>query len=292
MFGRRRRQATAAREAERTALFARLAERPDHICPFLGLSSERTAFLDGVSDEHRCFASVEPAPLSAEQQTRVCQQRGYGNCPRYLRGVLVIPTDELDALRRPTPAVVPAAPRPRPARREPGRLSSLLLAVLVLMIFGIAGTSATYLVMTVDGPLIGGSGEPTPSPTPSPRPSRTPAPTATPTPDPTPVAGDVFAYYEVSVERGTNTLFRGTDELVVDFNDSSFARVEPRDGPDGEAEWVTLDGDLVGWAYRAPESGDFRIRAVFLDGSGSRSSYDLDDEAVRTVPEATPAPAP
>ena len=105
MFGRRKREeeaaAEAAREAERRALFAKLAKRPEHICPFLGLASERTEYVEGISDEHRCFAFGDPAPISAEQQTRVCQERGYGNCPRYLRGVLVIPTEELEALRRP-----------------------------------------------------------------------------------------------------------------------------------------------------------------------------------------------
>ena len=41
-------------------------------------------------------------------------ERGYGNCPRYLRGVLVIPTEELEALRRPLPPVRPPARRHRP----------------------------------------------------------------------------------------------------------------------------------------------------------------------------------
>lgn len=104
MFGRRKREevaaAEAARESERRALFERLAQRPENICPFLGLEDERAGYVDGVSDEHRCFAFGDPAPLSAEQQTRVCQERGYGNCPRYLRGVLVIPTSELEALRQ------------------------------------------------------------------------------------------------------------------------------------------------------------------------------------------------
>ena len=103
MFGRRKREeqaaAEAAREEERRLLFARLAERPENVCPFLGLDEQRAGYVDGVSDEHRCFAFGDPVPLSAEQQTRVCQERGYGNCPRYLRGVLVIPTSELEALR-------------------------------------------------------------------------------------------------------------------------------------------------------------------------------------------------
>ena len=74
-----------------------------------------------ISDDHRCYAFGDPAPLSAEQQTRVCQERGYGNCPRYLRGVLVIPTEELEALRRPR---APLAEPPRPARRPAGAAAS------------------------------------------------------------------------------------------------------------------------------------------------------------------------
>jgi hypothetical protein len=120
MFGRRKREeaaaAEAAREAERRALFERLAQRPENICPFLGLADERAGYVDGVSDEHRCFAFGDPAPLSAEQQTRVCQERGYGNCPRYLRGVLVIPTSELEALRQ---------RRPQPAASTTGSVTGL-----------------------------------------------------------------------------------------------------------------------------------------------------------------------
>ena len=32
---------------------------------------------------HRCYAFGDPAPLSTEQQTKVCLDRGYGTCPRY-----------------------------------------------------------------------------------------------------------------------------------------------------------------------------------------------------------------
>ena len=70
MFGRRKREeaaAEAAREAERRALFAKLAQRPENICPFLGLVDERTGYVDGVSEDHRCYAFGDPAPLSAEQ---------------------------------------------------------------------------------------------------------------------------------------------------------------------------------------------------------------------------------
>ena len=70
MFGRRKREeaaaADAAREAERRVLFSKLAERPEAICPFLGLADDRTGYVDGISDDHRCFAFGDPSPISAE----------------------------------------------------------------------------------------------------------------------------------------------------------------------------------------------------------------------------------
>ena len=80
------------------------------------MAGNRTEYQESVSQEHRCYAFGDPAELSAEQQQKVCLQPGYGNCPRYLRGVLVIPTEELEALRHPQPH--PAAGPPRP-RRSP-----------------------------------------------------------------------------------------------------------------------------------------------------------------------------
>lgn len=150
VFGRRarREEQEAAREAERRALFAELAKRPDTVCPFLGMVDGRTEYTDGVSDKHRCYAFGDPAELSAEQQTKVCLQRGYGNCPRYLRGVLVIPTEELEALRRPPPPIQPraaaaAAEPPRERRRVPAAL--LGAVALVLLIAAIGGGAFWYL---------------------------------------------------------------------------------------------------------------------------------------------------
>jgi hypothetical protein len=142
VFGRRKReQEEAAREAERGALFAELAKRPDTICPFLGMAGNRTEYQEGVSQEHRCYAFGDPAELSAEQQQKVCLQPGYGNCPRYLRGVLVIPTEELEALRHPQPipprpAAAAAAAKVEPDRR--GRGGLIATVVLVLLIVGVA----------------------------------------------------------------------------------------------------------------------------------------------------------
>lgn len=312
MFGRRKREeaeaAEAAREAERRALFAKLAERPEHICPFLGLESDRTGHVEGVSDDHRCFAFGDPAPISAEQQTQVCQERGYGNCPRYLRGVLVIPTEELEALRR-RPAAAAAAPVPlAPVPKSERRRRGPVLVVAALLVLVGAGAAGAFLLLGDRG---GVAVEPSPSQPLSAEPavSQTPAvtssgapteqPSATvpvsPTPEPTPVAGDEFAFYEVSVGPAAYTLYEFDDGGVFDtrtvgFDQFSFAQVDPQEGVDGEVYWVTLDGDLAGLAYRAPDSGDFRIRAVFLNGEGERRSVYLDQDELSQIPESTPAP--
>lgn len=321
MFGRRRREeaaaAEAAREAERRALFAKLAERPEHICPFLGLDGDRTGYVEGVSDEHRCFAFGDPAPISAEQQTHVCQERGYGNCPRYLRGVLVIPTEELEALRRPRAPIEPPPPPP-PAAPEPERRrrgAPVLLLLLLLLLVG-GGAGAFLLFGDSNGvatatPTPSATAEPTvapptasvevtaePTATPSVEPTLTPSPLATgePTPEPTPQAGDTFAFYEVSVAPDEYTLYQldGDGTVVANrvssFAGFSFAQVEPTEGADGGVYWVTQDGDLTGWAYRYPQSGEFRIRAVFLNDANERRSEYLEQDELTQLPEATPAP--
>ncbi len=190
MFGRGKRERAAAAEAvaetERSQLFAKLATRPETICPFLGLSDDRTGHIDGVSSEHRCYAFGDPAPISAEQQTRVCQERGYGNCPRYLRGVLVIPTEELEALRRPRIAEEPRTPPPvvTPERRR----GPPLLAILALLLLVGVGAAGAYLLFgRADGVAI----DPTPTPTPpatvepSPSAEASPSISASPAPSPT-----------------------------------------------------------------------------------------------------------
>jgi hypothetical protein len=103
-----------------------------------------------VSDAHRCYAFGDPAELSAEQQQKVCLQRGYGNCPRYLRGVLVIPTEELEALRRPQPAPPPRpeAPRPVPAAKPAsGGRRRVLVAILGALLLAAVGGGAGYLYL-------------------------------------------------------------------------------------------------------------------------------------------------
>lgn len=316
MFGIRKRRAAAAaeaaREAERRALFTQLVQRPAHICPFLGLAHERIGYVDGPSMEHRCFAFGEPAPLSSGQQTRVCQERGYGQCPRYLRGLLVTPPEELQALRTPLAAgsSPPLATADQPRRRRRG---ALLIALLILLLTG--AVAAYFLLFRGGGVAL----DPSPSPRPTPTavitaaptvaasttaeptvaaPSATAAPSgiAPPTPEPTPAAGDTSAFYEVSVGPGGYLLFMldsggdVADQRSASFTDFSFARVEPVEGADCQVYWQTAEGGLEGLSYRLPDSGDFRIRAVFLDDRGSRRSVFLEDEDLSRFPEATPAP--
>jgi hypothetical protein len=135
--------------------------------------------------------------------------------------------------------------------------------------------------------------------------STTPAPTvvppsgsalASPTPEPTPSSGDTFAFYEVSVGPQSYTLFdlnrlgRVVDTLVTSFDGFSYARARPRQGADDGVYWQTQEGGLEGWSYLYPDSGPFRIRAVFLSSDGERRSAYLTEDELTEVPEATPAP--
>jgi len=310
VFGRHKREIEeAAREADRRALFEELAKRPDTVCPFLGLAQARAEYNDGVTDEHRCYAFGDPAELSAEQQHKVCLQRGYGNCPRYLRGVLVIPTEELEALRRPHPAP-PVAPPPRPvlkpaAEAGGGGRRRGLVAVLLVLLLAVGGGGAAFVLLNN-----GSVAQKTPSPTPS-EPAATASvepsatsnasetPGTTPTPEPTPAPADVFDFYEVAVDPGVEyTLYEVNDATgavvgsrPAEFDNFSQARVELVERPDGSGvHWRTSQGDYFGLSYiYAPggqfHSGPFRIRAVYRTPEGTRSSEYLPEEELSN-PEA------
>ncbi len=287
MFGRRPQQPEepeeAVRERERRALFAELAKRPETVCPFLGLAGDRAGFHDGVTPEHRCYAFGDPADLSSEQQERVCLQRGYGNCPRYLRGVLVIPTGELAALRRPQAAAPPPAPpQPKvapPIARRHRRGPALALALVVLTA---GGVGAGILVLGNNGTAV----VPTPTVTPTPElsveptvlaspdlASDTPAP-ETPIPGPTPQPGDVFIGYEVTVLQGENTLFKvGDDGALIGTRGANFSRfsrapVDALVATNGRRHWRTSEGEYTGWSYIKGQSGPFLIREVYRGADG------------------------
>jgi hypothetical protein len=297
VFGRRKQQdeAEAAREAERRALFAELAKRPETVCPFLGLAEARIEYHDGVSDEHRCYAFGDPAELSAEQQQKVCLQRGYGNCPRYLRGVLVIPTEELVALRLPQrlqqqPPVPPPPVEPAPAEEEGDRGSRRpVLAILFggLLLAG-AGV-ATVLLLSDRDPGVGSA---TPTPTvaasvlASADPSDGPEPSLEPTPEPTPIippsAGafptpgpdDEPTGFAVFVDAGQYRVARMDDEnnIVEEtfavFDGISAAPVERIERPNGVIYWKTLIGDYTGLAYSRRFGVGFDVYETFETDEG------------------------
>lgn len=291
-------------EAERRVLFEQLALRPDTVCPFLGLDGDRAGYTEGADSAHRCYAFGDPAVLSDEQQTRVCLQRGYGNCPRYLRGVLVIPTEELEALRRPAPLRAEAPPPPPPGRRRRGAWVGVLVALLLVV-----GVGGAAWVLAFGG--LGGIALGSPSPTPSavvtaepstvdPTGSIAPTPSAaessaTPTPLPTANALDVFAFYEVGVRPEAYTLFRidagaATAATEARFSAFSHARVAPQRLDDGGVAWVTQNGYYTGYGYIPDRSGSFEIRAVFAAPDGSFHGDVLEPDAVAVMPEGTPAP--
>ncbi len=283
MFGRRRKQeeaaAEAARETDRRALFAQLASRPETVCPFLGLADNRVGYAEGASGEHRCYAFGDPAPLSTEQQTKVCLDRGYGTCPRYLRGVLVIPTDELEALRRPAPRITPVvAPMPADTRRRRRLGPAWLIGGLLVLLIGAVGVVVLFngrFPIAIVTPSTSGAG--TPSATASAAITGTPGPpTPTPTPELTPApTGDIFIGFEVEVAPGDYTLYvvdaQGTETRTLDgrFDHQSRAAVERIQAPNGQLYWRTSQGGYTGFSYIRGKSGAFVIRGVYRGPDGS-----------------------
>jgi hypothetical protein len=281
MFRRGNTPPPSTADAERQALFEKLAERPETVCPFLGLAAARADYDPQATDEHRCYAFGEPEPVSGDQQRNVCLQRGYANCPRYLRGVLVIPTDELEALRRP-PQRVPPPPPPKPvAPPQDGgdrRRWAVLLLVLLLLVGG--GTAWWFLggpgaVATnpTPTPSVAGSEEPSTGPSVDSSASASAGPTATP--DPTPEPGDVFIGYDIGVEPGSNDIFViNADGVVVTsshafFDDSSRAPVSRVVASNGLLHWRVTEGEISGWSFVRGDSGPFVIREVYRGDDGS-----------------------
>jgi hypothetical protein len=275
LFRRNQRQAEAAaeaaRETERRALFEQLAQRPETVCPFLGLADDRVGYRAETTPEHRCYAFGEPAPLSAEQQGRVCLQRGYGNCPRYLRGVLVIPTDELEALRRMQP--MPAPPAPVAASSKSRRRGAPLILGGILALLLAAGGAGFLLIR--GNPGVGVATSPTPSGSQSiASASAGSTGVTTPTPEPTPAPADVFDHYEVSVAPGDYRIYeldgqgRITSSRAARFSGYSFAVVRLVKEP--VRSWLVLTGGYTGHSYLVDRSGPFRIREVYRGPNGER----------------------
>lgn len=315
VFGSRRRkeraQATAREEEERRALLAELAKRPDTVCPFLGLAESRAEYQPEPTGEHRCYAFGDPAALTDEQQRNVCLERGYSNCPRYLRGVLVIPTEELEALRHPQAPAPRPTPAPEPTRR---RRRAVVLVPLLLVLIAAVGAGGWYL-LNQNNPTVAIVPTPTPTPvlTPAPTPvaseatpeasaapSTIPSPSGlrpTPTPEPTPAPNDHFDHYEVGVGPVHYTLYivdrkKGiTGSREITFGDYSRAPVVPKQTVNGLVYWETSGGGLTGYSYIPGRSGDFQLREVFFSPDGKRAGVLVIPPSLATVvPSATPAP--
>ena len=293
MFGRRKREDVAraeeTREAERRALFEQLAKRPEHVCPFLGLSSDRAGYQPEPNAEHRCYAFGDPAPLSDEQQRHVCLERGYSNCPRYLRGVLVIPTEELEALRRPQPHVpVPPPPPPkvRPAAERPARRPWMVVLPLLLVLVAAVGAGGWYLLGRNPGVGVLPSVSPTATASGTVGPSGSATGLATPTPLPTPNPSDTFVAYQVGVGPETYQLYKVDDAgnlaeaRSITFARFSHARVQPVTAANGLRHWRTLDGGLAGWSYLAGQSGAFEIRKLYRSPNGQEHAIVLPPDQV------------
>ena len=302
MFGRGKRESReeSDRELSRRALFEELAKRPENICPFLGLASSQTEYHDGFTREHRCYAFGEPVELSVEQQEKVCLGRGYGNCPRYLRGVLVIPTEELEALRRPLPPIAPPPPpvKPPPKAAAGGRGGRTPLVIGLVLLLALAAAGGAFFLWNRPGIAV--------SPTPTPRASLQPSPSLsvspsggpsassiastpfpeTPPPGPTPLPGDQRIGYEVTVLQGQNTLFKIDDagtvvsQQVAQFSRFSQAPVERILAPNGLLYWRTSGGFFTGLSYIHGRSGAFLIREVYQGSDGQRRYIVLSDDKI------------
>ena len=191
------------------------ARSPDpSVCPFLRREVDGLLAVPLLEpdDANRCAAIGAPRPQSSRQQELVCLRAAHADCPRYLRGALVV--SEV------------------PRRSPPGaRCPRATLAALLVLVLS-AGISFGFVVQRggIDLPVVEGGATPTalavvttpapvatvspatarptvapspaptphrrrrrptprlppsPSPAPSPSPSATPAPTDTPAATPT-----------------------------------------------------------------------------------------------------------
>src|SRR5688500_7516128 len=158
------------------------------ICPFLRAvdDAERiVAPIEAPDPANRCAALREAVPQSLRQQELVCLASGHVNCPRYLRGAVVI-------------AEAPEAPI-RPGRPlSPAVIGSVLVLVMaasasVAFVMARGGLELAAAVPTASpiasqGAVAQASATPAPTtaPTPIPTPSPSPTPTASPSPSPSP----------------------------------------------------------------------------------------------------------
>jgi hypothetical protein len=279
MFRRGKSAAQSAADEDRKAMFEKLALRPENVCPFLALATSRADYEVEATDEHRCYAFGDPEPVSLEYQRTVCLQRGYANCPRYLRGVLVIPSDELEALRRPQqrvpPPPPPPPPRPRPAPASGGGRRRRGVAGLLVLLLLAAGGAGAWWMLAGPGAVARETPSPVPTRTVEPSPSEAqPSPSVAPSIAPTPGPEDVFIGWEVTVDEGDNTVFRVNDagqilaQSVQTFSGLSQGPVDRVEATNGLLHWRETEGALAGWSFIRDQSGEFQIREVYETPEG------------------------
>jgi LysM repeat protein len=170
-------------------------------CPFLraaDAADRLVAPVETPDPANRCAALRDAVPQSLRQQELVCLSSGHVNCPRYLRGAVVIAEAPEPAVRRGrslTPAVlgslvvlVMAASASVAFVMARGGLE---LAAAVPTLPPVASATAVAQAPVTPVPTVAPTAIPTPIPTPiptaspSPTPSPTPRATAKPTTQPT-----------------------------------------------------------------------------------------------------------
>ena len=167
------------------------------VCPFL--QAETGGILgppiEAPDDANRCVAIGPPAPQSARQQELVCLTSGHGNCPRYLRGVLV-PKEAVAKARvergPSTPVIASALALVVAAAASVGFLLvrgglSMPIASSPPGLVAVVSPAPASVAPSVALPTASPSPTPTASPTQSLTPTLapTPSPTLAPTPRPT-----------------------------------------------------------------------------------------------------------
>jgi hypothetical protein len=161
------------------------------ICPFLRAAADDAerivAPIEAPDPANRCAALREPVPQSLRQQELVCLASGHVNCPRYLRGAVVI-------------AEAPAAPVRTGRSLSPAVIGSVLVLVMATsasLAFVMARGGLELAVVVPTGSPIASQGAvaqasatsaPTPIPTATPSLAPTPSPSPSPTPTPKPTA--------------------------------------------------------------------------------------------------------
>ena len=160
------------------------------ICPFLraaAADAERlVAPIETPDPANRCAALREPVPQSLRQQELVCLASGHVNCPRYLRGAVVI-AEAPEAPVRPGRSMSPAVI---------GSVLALVMAASASLVFVMARGGLELAAVPTASPIasqsavaqVSATPAPTAVPTASPTPTPTPSPSSTPSPSPKPTA--------------------------------------------------------------------------------------------------------